>query len=388
MRRHLACLTAAVVLPLSACASESTAPDTETTTGTITAGTATTETVTDATASAVSGAGGADRVDGVPRVIGTVASGLDTPWGIAFLPTGSALVTERNSGRIVEITDGEVREVGRVGETLAQGESGLLGIAVSPTFETDRFVYLYVTTGSDNRVLRAVFDDTTLAEPEVILDGIPAARIHDGGRMIFGPDGMLYVATGEAGRRELAQDPNSLGGKILRITGDGEPAPGNPDPASPVYSLGHRNVQGLAFDDRGRLWASEFGQNDVDELNFVTAGANYGWPVVEGAGGSDEFVDPVLTWPVSQASPSGLAWFDGSLWMAGLRGERLWRIDIPNTDVQDTAVTATDFFVGEYGRLRTVVAAPDGSLWLTTSNRDGRGSPAGDDDRILRIEIS
>ncbi|UVT27384.1 PQQ-dependent sugar dehydrogenase [Rhodococcus pyridinivorans] len=319
---------------------------------------------------------------------GTVASGLDTPWGVAFLPGGSALVNERNTGRIVEITDGEVREVGRVGETLAQGESGLLGIAVSPTFDTDRFVYLYVTTGSDNRVLRAVFDGTTLAEPEVILDGIPAGRIHDGGRMIFGPDGMLYVATGEAGERELAQDPESLGGKILRITGDGEPAPDNPDPASPVYSLGHRNVQGLAFDDRGRLWASEFGQNDVDELNLVTAGANYGWPVTEGAGGSDEFVDPVLTWPVSQASPSGLAWFDGSLWMAGLRGERLWRIDIPDTDVQDTAVTATDFFVGEYGRLRTVVAAPDGSLWLTTSNRDGRGSPAGDDDRILRIEIS
>ncbi|UZF44521.1 PQQ-dependent sugar dehydrogenase [Rhodococcus rhodochrous] len=328
-----------------------------------------------------------------PRVTGIVASGLDTPWGVAFLPGGSALVTERNTGRIVEITDGEVREVGRVGETLAQGESGLLGIAVSPTFDTDRFVYLYVTTGSDNRVLRAVFDGTTLAEPEVILDGIPAGRIHDGGRMIFGPDGMLYVATGEAGRRELAQDPNSLGGKILRITGDGEPAPGNPDPASPVYSLGHRNVQGLAFDDRGRLWASEFGQNDVDELNLVTAGANYGWPVVEGTGGSDEFVDPVLTWPVSQASPSGLAWFEGSLWMATLRGERLWRIDVQDTDVQDTdvqgtAATATDFFVGEYGRLRTVVAAPDGSLWLTTSNRDGRGSPAGDDDRILRIEIS
>jgi glucose/arabinose dehydrogenase len=382
MRRRLACLTAAVVLPLSACASESTAPDTETITGATTTGTATTEIVTDATASAVS------EVEGVPRVIGTVTSGLDTPWGIAFLPSGSALVTERNSGRIVEITDGEVREVGRVGETLAQGESGLLGIAVSPAFDTDRFVYLYVTTASDNRVLRAAFDGTTLTEPEVILDGIPAARIHDGGRMIFGPDGMLYVATGEAGRRELAQDPNSLGGKILRITGDGEPAPGNPDPASPVYSLGHRNVQGLAFDDRGRLWASEFGQNDVDELNLVTAGANYGWSVIEGAGGSDEFVDPVLTWPVSQASPSGLAWFDGSLWMAGLRGERLWRIDIPDTDVQDTAVTATDFFVGEYGRLRTVVAAPDGSLWLTTSNRDGRGSPADDDDRILRIEIS
>ena len=320
---------------------------------------------------------------GTPRVTGTVASGLDTPWGVAFLPGGSALVTERDTGRIVEISDGTTREVGRIDETRAQGESGLLGIAVSPTFDSDRFVYLYVTTGGDNRVLRTTFDGTALAVPEVILDRIPAGRIHDGGRMTFGPDGMLYVATGEAGEPDLAQDRNSLGGKILRITGDGEPAPGNPDPVSPVFSLGHRNVQGLAFDDRGRLWASEFGQNDADELNLVTAGANYGWPEVEGIGDSDGFVDPVLTWPVSEASPSGLAWYDGSLWMAGLRGERLWRIDIG----EDEAATAADFLVGEYGRLRTVATAPDGSLWLTTSNRDGRGNPAGDDDRILRLDV-
>ncbi|MEU5842113.1 PQQ-dependent sugar dehydrogenase [Rhodococcus sp. NPDC047139] len=330
---------------------------------------------------------------GAPRVTGTVASGLDTPWGIAFLPDGSALFTERNTGRILEITDGTTREVGRIDDTRVQGESGLLGIAVSPAFDTDRLVYLYVTTEHDNRILRATFDGAAIARPEVILDGIPAGRIHDGGRMLFGPDGMLYVATGEAGERELAQDPDSLGGKILRIDGEGEPAPGNPDPDSPVFSLGHRNVQGLAFDDRGRLWASEFGQNDVDELNLVTPGTNYGWPEVEGAGGPDEFVDPVLTWPVSEASPSGLAWFEGSLWMAGLRGERLWRIDIDDSNIDGTdgeaiAATATDFLVGEYGRLRTVVAAPDGSLWLTTSNRDGRGSPADDDDRILRTEIA
>ncbi|WP_241385130.1 PQQ-dependent sugar dehydrogenase [Rhodococcus sp. CH91] len=370
MRRHLACLTAAVVLPMSACTSGPTASDMPSASGT--------ETRTAAPTSITSAAVGA------PQVTGTVASGLDTPWGIAFLPDGSALVTERNTGRILEIADGAVREVGRVDDTLAQGESGLLGIAVSPTFDTDRFVYLYVTTENDNRILRAAFDGDSLSAPEVILDGIPAGRIHDGGRMVFGPDRMLYVATGEAGERELAQDPDSLGGKILRITGEGEPAPGNPDAASPVFSLGHRNVQGLAFDDRGRLWASEFGQNDVDELNLVTAGANYGWPVVEGAGGSGEFVDPVLTWPVSEASPSGLAWFGGGLWMAGLRGERLWRIGVD----EDGSATATDFLAGEYGRLRTVAAAPDGSLWLTTSNRDGRGSPADDDDRILRIEIS
>lgn len=321
---------------------------------------------------------------GDPIVIGTVATDLDAPWGIAFLPDRSALVTERNTGRILQVTgDGiPVREVGRVDETVAQGESGLLGIAVSPAFDSDRSVFLYVTTTSDNRVLRTTFDGTTLSPPEVILDGIPAGRIHDGGRMIFGPDGLLYVATGEAGRRELAQDPDSLGGKILRITTEGAPAPGNPDPDSPVYSSGHRNVQGLAFDDRGRLWASEFGQNDVDELNEIVAGGNYGWPAVEGIGGEGEFIDPVLTWPVASASPSGLAFADGYLWMAGLRGERLWRID------PEDPTHADDYLAEEHGRLRSVVAAPDGALWLSTSNRDGRGEPAADDDRILLVEIS
>ncbi|MEE2056998.1 PQQ-dependent sugar dehydrogenase [Rhodococcus artemisiae] len=326
--------------------------------------------------------------DPSPRVTDTVASGLETPWGIAFLPDGAALVTERNTGRVLEIGTGQqVREVDRIAEVVAQGESGLLGIAVSPTFDTDRFVFLYVTTSSDNRILRATYDGEALTDHQVILEGIPAARVHDGGRLQFGPDGMLYAATGEAGDRPLAQDPASLGGKILRVTMDGEPAPDNPDPNSPVYSLGHRNVQGLAFDDDGRLWASEFGQNDVDELNEIVAGGNYGWPEVEGSSDRDnggEYIDPVVTWPVSQASPSGIAYDDGNLWMASLRGERLWRIGIADAGIDD--FSTTEFFTGEYGRLRTVVAAPDGSLWLTTSNRDGRGEPADDDDRILRIE--
>ncbi len=328
--------------------------------------------------------------DPAPRVTDTVASGLDTPWGLAFLPDGSALVTERDSGRVLGIgADRQIREVATIADTVAQGESGLLGIAVSPTFDTDRFVFLYVTTPSDNQILRATYDGLTLTDQQVILGGIPAARVHDGGRLQFGPDGMLYAATGEAGNRSLAQDPASLGGKILRVTMDGEPAPGNPDPNSPVYSLGHRNVQGLAFDDEGRLWASEFGQNDVDELNEIVAGGNYGWPEVEGSsgnddGGGDEYIDPVVTWPVAQASPSGIAHDDGNLWMASLRGERLWRIGIADSGIAD--FSTTEFFTGEYGRLRTVVTAPDGSLWLTTSNRDGRGEPADDDDRILRIE--
>ncbi|WP_374229826.1 sorbosone dehydrogenase family protein [Rhodococcus sp. F64268] len=320
-----------------------------------------------------------------PQVTDTVASGLDTPWGVAFLPDGAALVTERDSGRVLEIgADKQVREIARIAGTVAQGESGLLGIAVSPTFDTDRFVFLYVTTSSGNQILRVTYDGTTLTGHQVIRDGIPAARVHDGGRLQFGPDGMLYAATGEAGNPPLAQDPASLGGKILRMTMDGEPAPGNPDPVSPVYSLGHRNVQGLAFDDDGRLWASEFGQNDVDELNEIVAGGNYGWPEVEGSSGRDEYIDPVVTWPVAQASPSGIAYDDDNLWMASLRGERLWRIGIADSGIAD--FSTTEFFTGEYGRMRTVVTAPDGSLWLTTSNRDGRGEPTDDDDRILRIE--
>ncbi|MFI6399291.1 PQQ-dependent sugar dehydrogenase [Rhodococcus coprophilus] len=366
---HLARLTVTVLaVTLAACASPSTPAAEE-----------------EPTRPASTTAGSPASEAGVPRVTGTVASGLGTPWGITFLPGGSALVTERDSGRVLDIgSDGAVREVGRIDDVVAEGESGLLGIAVSPAFETDSLVFLYVTTNDDNRILRAVYDGEGLSEPTVILDGIPAARIHDGGRLAFGPDGMLYAATGEAGDAELAQDPVSLGGKILRITPDGAPAPGNPDPASAIYSLGHRNVQGLAFDEENRLWASEFGQNDVDELNLVTPGTNYGWPEVEGIGGAPEFADPITTWPVSEASPSGLAFADGRLWMAALRGERLWSIEV----AADGTASTRNFFVGEYGRLRTVAAAPDGSLWLTTSNRDGRGQPGDDDDRILRVEIS
>lgn len=326
----------------------------------------------------------AARVGATPQVTGIVASGLDTPWGLAFLPDGSALVTERNSGRVLLVTaDGAVREVGMVDDVVAVRESGLLGVAVSPDFVSDGAVFLYATTPSGNRVFRARFDGTTLTDPEVIVDGIPAGPTHNGGRLHFGPDGLLYITTGEAGEQDLAQDPDSLGGKILRVTADGGPAPGNPDPSSPVYTLGHRNVQGLAWDDDGRLWASEFGQNDVDELNEIVAGRNYGWPEVEGVGDTGEFVDPILTWPVSQASPSGLAYRDTTLWLAALRGQRLWRIDIGTEPP-----TAAEFFTGEYGRLRTVAVAPDGSLWVTTSNRDGNGRPGPEDDRILRVEIS
>jgi len=318
---------------------------------------------------------------GPPRVIGTVARHLEVPWGVGFLPDGSALVTERDRGRVLHLAGTQVTEVGRIDETRAQGEAGLLGLAVSPSYAEDRRVFVYTSTDSDNRVLRMTFDGSRLGRPTAILTGIPNGFIHDGGRLAFGPDGYLYVSTGETGNGSLAQRPDSLGGKILRITQDGRPAPGNPDPRSPVWTLGHRNVQGLAFDDQGHLWASEFGADTWDELNLIEKGTNYGWPVVEGRGTSGRYRNPQVVWHTDEASPSGLAFLGGELWLASLRGQRLWRIDVHDGRASHPA----DFFVGKYGRMRTVVVAPDGNLWVTTSNRDGRGDPSADDDRILLV---
>lgn len=316
-----------------------------------------------------------------PRVIGTVARNLEVPWGIAFLPDDTALVTERDSGRVFQVGSGKVRQVGTVEEARANGEAGLLGVAVSPTYATDKRVFLYATADDDNRVLRTTFEGGRLGEPTPVLTGIPKAGNHDGGRMVFGPDQMLYVSTGEAGQPALAQDRDSLGGKILRITQDGRPAPGNPVADSPVWTWGHRNVQGLAFDDEGHLWASEFGQDTHDELNLIEKGRNYGWPQVEGKGGGSGLTDPQVQWDTDDASPSGLAFVDGRLWLGALKGERLWRVDVDG----DRASNEKGFFVGAYGRVRSVVPAPDGNLWVTTSNRDGRGDPAQDDDRILLV---
>ena len=199
--------------------------------------------------------------------------------------------------------------------------------------------------------------------------------------MIFGPDGMLYVSTGEAGQPDLAQDRDSLGGKILRVTTDGDPAPGNPDRRSPIWTWGHRNVQGLAFDSAGNLWASEFGQDSFDELNLIEKGRNYGWPMVEGMGDEPGLQNPQVTWSTDESSPSGLAFAAGRLWLGALQGERLWRVDVNGRKASDEK----GFFVGKYGRVRTVVLAPDGNLWVTTSNHDGRGDPASEDDRILLV---
>jgi glucose/arabinose dehydrogenase len=339
---------------------------------------------------ALTGTGAAAEPAGVlavpptPTVAGTVATGLASPWGAAFLPDGSALVSERNTGQIKRIANGAVTTVGTVPGVVPGGEGGLHGLAVASTFATDRLVYAYFTAANDNRVVRMSFN-TGLGQPEVIVSGIPKATIHNGGRLAFGPDGMLYIATGDAGQSANSQNPSSLGGKILRVTPTGAAAPGNPTAGNRLWSLGHRNVQGLAFDDAGRLWASEFGQNTWDELNLIQAGRNYGWPTVEGTGNNPNFVNPVVQWPTSQASPSGIAFSRNTVWLASLGGQRLWAVPVLNGALDGSPV---NFFNGTYGRLRLVTNAPDGSLWLMTNNTDGRGTPRPGDDRILRLTFS
>ncbi|MFB9963585.1 PQQ-dependent sugar dehydrogenase [Sinosporangium siamense] len=331
---------------------------------------------------APSASGSVSNALGQPR---DLALNLEVPWAIAFLPDGDALVTERDSARLLRVSpEGEVTAIGTVEGVAPEGEGGLMGVAVSPKYATDRSIFLYFTASNDNRVVRYRFDNNRLSGPKVIIDGIPSGTIHNGGRIAFGPDGYLYIATGEVGDRPMAQDLKSLGGKILRVTADGRPAPGNPFPGSRVWSYGHRNVQGLAWDDRGRLYASEFGQVTYDEINLIRKGGNYGWPEVEGTGKDKRYINPIVTWRTFDASPSGLAYSRGSLWVAALRGERLWQVPLK---ADGTAKAPVAHFVRQFGRLRSVTTAADGSLWVGTSNKDGRGSPRSGDDRLLVVPV-
>lgn len=315
-----------------------------------------------------------------------LASDLDAPWSVVPVSSG-ALISQRDDGRVRELTGtGELRDVGTVPGVDAGGEGGLLGLAVHDAGDVT-WLYAYLTAADDNRVVRMPLTGAAgsfaLGGAEVVLDGIAKAGNHNGGRLAFGPDGMLYVTTGDAGHRGAAQDESSLNGKILRLTPDGDPAPGNPF-GTAVWSLGHRNVQGIAWTSDGTMWASEFGQDTWDELNVIVPGANYGWPTVEGRAGDARFTDPVAQWRTSDASPSGLAAVGDTLFLAALRGERLW---IADTDGSTLRGDPRAILVGEQGRLRDAVAAPDGSLWLLTNNTDGRGDPRDGDDRLLRLAL-
>ncbi|MCZ0209019.1 PQQ-dependent sugar dehydrogenase [Streptomyces sp. UMAF16] len=337
------------------------------------------------------GTGPAAPAKGSAKVLRTVAEGLKSPWGLAALPGGDLLVSSRDEGTIgrIDAKTGRTTVLGTVSGVAPAGEGGLLGIALSPGFASDHMIYAYFTSASDNRIVRVRYDERKpagerLGAPDTVFKGIPKGTIHNGGRIAFGPDGMLYAGTGETGRRGLAQDRSSLGGKILRMTPDGEPAPGNPFPGSVVYSYGHRNVQGLAWDGHQRLFASEFGQDTWDELNAIKPGGDYGWPEAEGRSSDARFQNPVAQWHTDDASPSGIAWVNGAIWMAGLRGERLWRVPL---DGISASAAPQAFLTGTYGRLRTVTAAGDGRLWLVTSETDGRGTPKKGDDRVLELQV-
>ena len=336
-------------------------------------------------------AGAPTPADGFWRVTGTpatLASGLAAPWSVVPLEDGGALISQRDDGAVLELTpSGGVRTVGIVPDVVSGGESGLHGLALH-TEDGDRWLYAYHGASADNRVVRMPLHgepgSLRLGPADVVIDGIPRNSTHNGGRIAFGPDGMLYVTTGDAQDRTASQDPEALGGKILRLTPEGDPAPGNPF-GTAVYSLGHRNVQGIAWTSDGTMWASEFGQNTFDELNRIEPGGNYGWPIHEGVAGDDGFIDPVVTWATADASPSGIAAVGATIFLAALRGERLWAVDTTADGMAGEPVAA---LTGEQGRLRDAVAAPDGSLWVLTNNTDGRGTPRSGDDLLLRLDLA
>lgn len=314
-----------------------------------------------------------------------LASGLEAPWSIVVLDDGGALISQRDDGKVLEVTASrELRTAGTVPGVVSGGEAGLNGLAVRE-IDGIRWLYAYHATEDDNRVVRMPLTGEAgslgldTGGVEDVVTGIPHAANHDGGRIAFGPDGMLYIGTGDAGQRERARDRAYLGGKILRVTPDGAPAPGNPF-GTAVYSLGHRNVQGLAWDDTGTLWASEFGQDTWDELNRIKAGGDYGWPDHEGRAGAADAIDPVAVWKPSDASPSGIAMVNGTLFIAALRGERVWTFDPARPEDEPWRAALTE----EYGRVRDVAAGPDGRLWLLTNNTDGRGQPREGDDRLVQ----
>lgn len=309
-----------------------------------------------------------------------VATGLALPWGLAVRPDGTALVGERRTGRVllVQPRRAPVRELMRMPGIDATGDGGLLGLALSPTYRDDQLVYAYITTRTDNRVVRFVVGQPVTP----VLTGIPRGRTGNGGRIAFGPDGMLYIGTGDAGRPALAAARGSLAGKVLRVTAFGRPAPGNPNPASPVHSLGHGALAGLCLGGPGQVYATEPASAAADEINRVEAGRDYGWPAGPGGKARAGAAAPDRTVPAATAGLAGCAVIERGLFVASTTGQRLYALPL---DSNGRTGPPTDHLAGAYGRLRTVVAGSDGALWLTTSNKDGRGRPTPQDDRVIRI---
>jgi glucose/arabinose dehydrogenase len=319
---------------------------------------------------------------GDPTVIVT---GLAAPWSMVRLDSGSTLISERDAGVVKELqADGTLRDVAAIAGVVHEGEGGLLGLEYVDDHGV--WLYAYFTSASDNRIQRFPLlggpGSYSLGAAQDILTGLAKASNHNGGRIKLGPDGLLYATVGDATNTDNAQNLDSLNGKILRMNLDGSVPKDNPFPGSLVYSYGHRNPQGLAWDADGQLWAAEFGQDTWDEFNVIHAGANYGWPIVEGSADDSRFVNPAYQWPTDDASPSGLARIGSTFFMAGLGGARLWTIQ------PGSPAVATAFYANTYGRIRDVVPGPGGTLWMLTNNTDGRGDPRGGDDRILQVTLA
>ncbi len=299
-------------------------------------------------------------------------------------------MSERITGEILRIPagGGQARTVGVVPDVNATSEGGLLGIVASPGFADDRTVYASVSGARENRIVALTIaqEYDSLTVDRVLLDGIQTADRHHGGRIEIGPDGHLWIGTGDAFEPENAADDDSLNGKILRIAVDGSVPEDNPGD-SPIYSSGHRNVQGIAFGPDGTAYASELGHRTWDEVNVLRAGADYGWPDTEGTSGSTG-EEPIAVIHPDDASPSGVAHAGGSLWIGALGGQRLWQLPVDGASATADPIA---HFEGDYGRIRTVEVAPDGALWLVTSNTDratwGGTEPRAGDDRILRVAI-
>lgn len=314
-----------------------------------------------------------------------IATGLNVPWALAFLPNGDLLITERIGHiKLLEKDEKTPKSITTLSDVKQIGEGGLHGIAVDPKFSLNSFVYTYYTYSSDgqntlNRVVRFRFKDNKLDEQTTIVDKIPGALFHDGGRIKFGPDGFLYIATGDAQNPSLSQDKTSLAGKILRVTTEGKAAPDNPF-GTLVYSYGHRNPQGLTWDSNGTFWETEHGSSATDEVNRIEKGTNYGWPTITGDATRPGMQSPNLQSGSATWAPAGVAFFDGALFFGGLRGQALFEAKINGNQME-----LKEHFKGQFGRIREVILGPDNLLYITTSNKDGRGNPQADDDKIIRV---
>ena len=331
--------------------------------------------------------------------IETVAENLTIPWSIDWIPDGTALFTERN-GNLRAIQNGELLKEPLLSLGVGVVEGGLLGVAVDPDFEQNNFIYLYYTYNElvtiSNKVVRYQLTDGVVTEDKVLIDGIPGGPFHDGGRIQFGPDGKLYITTGEAGDPDLSQNMNSLGGKILRINSDGTIPEDNPWKNSIIYTIGHRNPQGIDWDESGNLVGTEHGPSGWrgsahDEINLIIPGTNYGWPDVIGDETAEGLQNPILHTGDDTWAPSGAEFYygdkipqwNGNYFVATLRGNHLHMIDF---DLENNKIISQEkLFQDEFGRLRDVQTGPDGYLYILTSNQDGRGTPSFNDDRILRI---